>query len=53
MHEQLLRKIFRRCAILVKLELLYDKSKDNIEFIEANIEDQSKQPEVLLLSRII
>lgn len=47
-YEEILRKLFRRCALLVKLEQLAEKSKANIEFIEANFSTSDKAAEVIL-----
>jgi hypothetical protein len=49
-HEKLIRRIFRRGAILVKLEILEGSSKKNIRFIKGQLEELSNLNEVQYLS---
>jgi len=45
-YEKLMRGIFKRGAILVKLEILEESSKKNIRYIKGQLEDISNFDEV-------
>ncbi len=44
--DEILRHIFRRCALLIKLEQLAEQSAGNLDFISANLDSAVHRPEL-------